>query len=672
VEADVKQALNPYSHKTHIVVWLFLLMLLTTTRGTFAQDGWLPALEEIARDPERIEALVRIGQGHPREVLWSPDGGRIAVASSVGVWLYDAQSLDIEPLLFEDGTAPVLGMAFSADSSRLAFSGDRVYVWDINENRLLQTIETEDGVLSVAFSPDGTELVTARGFYQGDHDVIVWSVETGDQVKVLDGGGVVADLHYSPDGRYIAGIQLGDCCFGVSIWDAATGEELYIGDIQGPADEHLLVFSADSQTLAVVDRSGVVILWDLATMTDQGFLYADDFNSDDYYAPDAAFSIDGQQFMTLSQMGILRVWNVETMELVESIERQPARYGAFSPDLTQVATIDTSQQISISDVESGEVTAQRDFVSINSDAVAFNPDSSLMAFAVNNDVWLWDMTTGERAAVLSGHEDSVTDVAFSFDDTQIASSSADGTVRFWDAASGELDQIFVTLNAGITQIIFNEDIDLMVATERTVRIFDLATGRAQLVFYYPEMGTTTDTLEPGYVEDVAYSGGRLAIATLNGVALWTKQNSDGTGQQSIVLQSRFGSIHAVDFDESWLYFAGMDGAVVAWYLYENEFGGVVGTNNSWVYAIASSPDGFVFASAGCAQTLSSVWDGSLYCAGAELRLSSLQGLTPPIIVPQGHKNIIRNVAFNADSTLLATSSEDGSIILWGVPTQEDS
>jgi WD40 repeat protein len=656
----------------HLFLWLFLFILLATTTGTFAQDAWLPELEQIHYYPQGLELLARIGQGYPSDIEWSPDGSKIAVASSVGVWLYDAQDLEAEPQFFNSGTAAVTAMSISIDSRRLAFAGDRVYVWDIGERHLLQTIEVETGIISVAFNLDGTQIVTARGFYQGNHDVVIWDVETGEQVRLLDGGGIVADLVYSPDGVYVVGIQLGDCCFAVSIWDAATGEELYIGDIQVLADEHLPVFSPDSTTLAVVDRTGAVTLWDLATQTQRGVLLADIVDSSDYYPLDAAFSADGRQFMTLSKMGILRIWNVDSEEPIETIERQPAQFAAFSPDLSQTAVMDNQQQISISDTESGEITTQNDFLSINTPKVIFNQDGSRMAFVVNDEIWLCNMATGEYVAVLSGHEDDITDLVFSVDGSQLASSSTDGTIRFWSVESGTLDEIFLTLDTGITQIIFNQDVDLLVATDSTVQVFDLETGEARLMFNNAETGGVDDRLTfDGTIEDIAYDGYRIAVTDSGAIYIWTAQNSDGTWSEVHVRRSFYGDVYALEFVESFLLSAGGESTVIKWNLSNYEFAGVATTHNSWIYDIVVDSNRRLIASVGCAENVTSVWDGSLYCAGADLRLSDLYRINAPSIVPQGHKKVIRHVTFTSAGTLLATSSDDGTIILWGLIARDE-
>ncbi|MDE2998944.1 MAG: hypothetical protein OXU79_07690 [Gemmatimonadota bacterium] len=35
-------------------------------------------------------ALMRLGKGDVRDVVWSPDGTGLALGGSVGIWLYDA------------------------------------------------------------------------------------------------------------------------------------------------------------------------------------------------------------------------------------------------------------------------------------------------------------------------------------------------------------------------------------------------------------------------------------------------------------------------------------------------------------------------------------------------------------------------------------------------------
>jgi len=76
-------------------------------------------------------ALARWGKGTVEEVVYSPDGRLLAVASSVGIVLYDAEGL--AEVRFIEGDAPVRSVAFSPDGGTLA-SGSRdntVRLWGV-------------------------------------------------------------------------------------------------------------------------------------------------------------------------------------------------------------------------------------------------------------------------------------------------------------------------------------------------------------------------------------------------------------------------------------------------------------------------------------------------------------------------------------------------------------
>ena len=64
-------------------------------------------------------ARMRIGRGTMYDLAYSPDGTRLAVASSVGIWLYDTETLK-EVDLLTGHTGEVTSVAYSPDGSMLA------------------------------------------------------------------------------------------------------------------------------------------------------------------------------------------------------------------------------------------------------------------------------------------------------------------------------------------------------------------------------------------------------------------------------------------------------------------------------------------------------------------------------------------------------------------------
>ena len=65
-------------------------------------------------------------------------------------------------------------------------------------------------------------------------------------------------------------------------------------------------------------------------------------------------------------------------------------------------------------------------------AVAVHPFAQIAVSGGEDDLgYIWDYTTGEELAKLTGHADSVTNVGFSHDGEMIATGGMDGKVRVW-------------------------------------------------------------------------------------------------------------------------------------------------------------------------------------------------------------------------------------------------
>ena len=107
-------------------------------------------------------ATLRLGKGSIHDMAYSPDGTLLAVASSIGIWLYDTATYD-EVALLTGHTDYVYSVAFSPDGKTLA-SGSwdaTIRLWDVATGDTLNTLTGHTHwVNSVAFSPDGKTLAS--------------------------------------------------------------------------------------------------------------------------------------------------------------------------------------------------------------------------------------------------------------------------------------------------------------------------------------------------------------------------------------------------------------------------------------------------------------------------------------------------------------------------------
>ena len=281
-----------------IKLWVLIVFLLTigSLSNSLAQDYTEWHLPE--------GAIARLGKGSINDLKLSPDGSRLAVATSIGVWLYRMHT-SVEIALFNEERTNVRTVAFSPDGKTLA-SGSRsrngaIQLWDIDTGAHVSTIgKGIDGVEVLAFSEDGKRLASV-GWGRG---VLfhVWDVNTGLEVSHFVGpqDSVNGDtLAVSPNHRFVASASRNT----VFIWDSLTGTlkhtiegmKILLGlwhshqtvkhllvDVQ-PSDYGMLTraftfpkldghtrmvraltFSPDGKTIASGDSSGDIRLWNIA------------------------------------------------------------------------------------------------------------------------------------------------------------------------------------------------------------------------------------------------------------------------------------------------------------------------------------------------------------------------------------------------------------------------
>lgn len=139
--------------KSRLFNLVFLLGAILFVQDSVAQDSTRSSLPE--------GAIARLGQGslgnresYTGSVVFSPDGQRLAVASSIGIYLVSARDLVLIPT-----RGWVVSVAFSPDGKTLAGAEDEdnaIKLWDVETRESIATLDRHtSSVNSVAFSPIG-------------------------------------------------------------------------------------------------------------------------------------------------------------------------------------------------------------------------------------------------------------------------------------------------------------------------------------------------------------------------------------------------------------------------------------------------------------------------------------------------------------------------------------
>ena len=230
-------------------------------------------------------------EGHIDEVSsvsFSPNGALLAS----GAWDGIVKMWDIttkENIATFGGHDPVIlegwfggwftPVSFSPGGTLLAFgAGDSIKLLDVATKEDNLTFEAhEDGVISIAFSPDGKMLAsTGRGFFDERRAVKLWDVATGENITTLAiASGTVS---FSPDGTLLA-FGAGDS---IELLDVVTKEDsVTLEGHEGPVTS--IAFSSDGNTLASGAADGTMKVWDISSLTtstmSSGTL-AEDVNND--------------------------------------------------------------------------------------------------------------------------------------------------------------------------------------------------------------------------------------------------------------------------------------------------------------------------------------------------------------------------------------------------------
>lgn len=353
----------------------------------------------------------------------------------------------------------------------LIFASERdIKVWDANNPRAIASISREVHYPHfVAFLPDGQTLVSVDSA-----GTTCWNVvEKRRQRLIARPNTEIRFVYISPTGSIRA---IGSIENRLLVWDVDTDET--IATFTGHQEfVRTFAFAPAGEPFASGDTEGGLYVWDTQGKQTALLGHTSLIRS-------LAFDRDGKRLVSGSTDGTARVWDVASGEEIATLPLAPF-------DLT----LESENYVGDAEQKQRKLRLQRErhargdtaYHPVTMEAVAFSPCGSLIVGGMHNEIRVWDATNyellmailpphecrqpfaltfsscgryfasgswwyaGEKApielwkvdtggniptlekfATLPGHPTDIQDLAFSTDNTLLASASFDGTILLWD------------------------------------------------------------------------------------------------------------------------------------------------------------------------------------------------------------------------------------------------
>jgi WD40 repeat protein len=251
------------------------------------------------------------------------------------------------------------------------------------------------------------------------------------------GGAPLTQVVFSSDGTLVAVVDASASSdmTRVTVSAAATGKV-----ITTVADPHVdaAAISPDDATLAILEVDGTTYLRDITTGQPTAVLPAPGGAAEQ--GRTVAFRPDGKLLAVADASSGIYLWNPATRHMTASFT-YPGTGNilglTFSPDGKTLAVFDNNNHTYVLAASTGQpiATLTNSYMSGGPNAVAYSPDSTILAICTADGASLWNIATGGKTATWKT-SDGCQAAAFSPDGTTLAIGDSNGRISLRDIATG--------------------------------------------------------------------------------------------------------------------------------------------------------------------------------------------------------------------------------------------
>jgi hypothetical protein len=234
-------------------------------------------------------------------------------------------------------------------------------------------------------------------------------------------------------------------------------------------------------------------------------------------------------------------------------------------------------------------------------ALDFSADGAFLAAAGGKpgregEVLLWNATTNQPPRRIAAHKDNILDVAFSPDDTLIATASYDKHAMIWNVSDGTLRNDFTDHVDAVYALAFSPDGSYLAtgAGDRTVKLWDVNTGKRLITLSDAEKAVHSVAFSPdGRFLAAGSADKRIYVWDVEASAKQFTQSSTSTGVLAHSVFAHDGAVLLLTYgpDGKTLVSSGEDAIVKLWDTETMTATRTLEPQSDWLMALALSPAG---------------------------------------------------------------------------------